>query len=345
MRTRKPPTMTDVAKRAGVSPATVSNVLAGRKAVDPDLVARVRQAAAELDYQIDRAASHLRGGKSRVIGILVPSLENTFFTSLIAAVERQLQEEGYDILVASANDDEGVERRRLAALLSWRPAGIIIVPAHDSFPNRDLLDAAALPYVVLDRVGTDLQADVVAIDNVQAGRDAATHLINLGHRDIWVVASALKLLNIRQRCDGVQLACREAGVKLPKLIEVGMTFEAVAESLEGQFETSGRPGAVIALTNFATMAVLAAFSKNQIGVPAEISLVGFDDYAWMSASNPSITAIRQPVNGMGAAAWNCLQRRIAGDDAAPTRRELTAHLKIRQSTRAVPLPIDITQRQ
>lgn len=345
MKTRKPSTMTDVAKRAGVSPATVSNVLAGRKAVDPDLAARVRQAAAELDYQIDRVASRLRGGKARVIGVLVPSLENTFFTSLIAAIERNLQAEGYDILVASANDDEKVERTRLATLLSWRPAGVIVVPAHDAFTNRDLLDAADLPYVVLDRVGADLKADIVAIDNIQAGRDAAAHLLNLGHRDIWVVASALKLRNIRQRCEGVQLACKEAGAPLPKILEVGMTFETVAESLEGQFETSGRPGAVIALTNFATMAVLATFAKNRIGVPEDISLVGFDDYAWMSASTPSITAIRQPVNGMGAAAWACLRRRIEGDQTAPTRQELTAHLKIRQSTRAVPLAIDITQRQ
>lgn len=336
--------MTDVARRAGVSPATVSNVLAGRKAVDANLAARVRQAAAELDYQIDRAASRLRGGKARVIGILVPSLENTFFTSLIAAVERHLQEEGYDILVASANDDERVERRRLAALLSWRPAGIVIVPTHDSFANRDLLDAAELPYVVLDRVGTDPRTDIVSIDNVQAGYDAAAHLIDLGHRDIWVVASALTLLNIRQRCEGVQHACKQAGIPLPKLLEVGMTFDAVAESLEGQFGTSGRPSAVIALTNFATMAVLATFSKNQINVPADVSLVGFDDYAWMAASDPSITAIRQPVNGMGKAAWDRLRRRIDGVSTTPTRHELTAHLTVRQSTRGVSLPIGTLQR-
>jgi DNA-binding LacI/PurR family transcriptional regulator len=340
MATHKPITMSDVAKRAGVSTATVSNVLAGKKPVDPDLIARVRQAAAELDYQVDRAASRLRGGKSKVIGVIVPSLDNTFFTALIAAIERNLQSEGYDIIVASANDDESVERTRLTAMLSWRPAGIIMVPADDAFNNRDLLDAAGLPYVVLDRIGADLTADIVAIDNIQAARDAADHLIGLGHRDIWVVASSLKLANIRQRCEGVQLACEAAGIAAPKILEVGMTFDAVAESLEGQFAVNGRPSAVIALTNFATLGVLAAFSKNGISMPADLSLVGFDDYAWMAATTPSITAIRQPVNAMGTAAWECLRNRIAGETSPQIRLQLLCHLKIRQSTRAAITPVD-----
>ncbi|HEX9446333.1 MAG TPA: LacI family DNA-binding transcriptional regulator [Dongiaceae bacterium] len=340
MSSRKPATMSDVAKRAGVSAATVSNVLAGKKPVDPDLAVRVRRAAAELDYQIDRAASRLRGGKSKVIGVIVPSLDNTFFTSLIAAIERALQSEGYDIIVASAKDDDAVERTRLTAMLSWRPAGIIIVPTDDVFNNRDLLDFSGVPYVVLDRVGTDLAADIVAIDNAKAAREAAEHLIGLGHGDIWVVASSLKLANIRQRCEGVRAACQDARIGAPKILEVGMTFDAVAERLEGQFAASGRPSAVIALTNFVTMGVLAAFPKNGISMPADISLVGFDDYAWMAATTPSITAVRQPVNSMGTAAWECLRNRIAGETSPQVRLQLSCHLKIRQSTRAVTRPVD-----
>ena len=93
------------------------------------------RAAAELDYRIDRAASLLRSGKTQVICALVPSLENPFFTSLIAAVERGLRADGYDVIIASGND-EADERARMAALLSWRPAGVVVVPSTDRFVSR-----------------------------------------------------------------------------------------------------------------------------------------------------------------------------------------------------------------
>src|SRR6185503_4739969 len=115
-RPRKAPTMRDVAARARVSTATVSNVLRGRRAVDPALVERVTRAASELDYQIDRAASLLRAGRAAVVAVVVPSLDNPFFTGLIAAIERSVQAESHDVIVASANNSEAVERARIAAM-------------------------------------------------------------------------------------------------------------------------------------------------------------------------------------------------------------------------------------
>ncbi len=94
----------------------------------------MRAAAAALDYRIDRAASQLRSGKARVVAVLVPSLENPFFTSIVAGLERAANREGYDIIVASANDDAAIEAARLAALLSWRPSGVIVIPSTDAFP-------------------------------------------------------------------------------------------------------------------------------------------------------------------------------------------------------------------
>ena len=327
--------MRDVALRAGVSTATVSNVLAGRKQVDAELARRVRRAAADLDYQIDRAASQLRGGKARVLGVVVPSLENTFFNALIAAIERQVRSEGYDIIVASANEDEAIERTRLAALLSWRPAGMLVIPCDDAFATRDQLDFSGVPYVVVDRVATELSTDAVTIDNERAGAAAAEHLVQLGHREILVVASSLALANIRERCDGIRQACAAARIESPEVLEVGRTFEEVTERLESRLIGQDRPTAIIALTNFATLGVLATCSQLAIGVPDDVSLVGFDDYTWMSVSTPSITAIRQPVHRMATAAWECLRTRIAGEERPPSRLKFSCDIKIRRSTRAV----------
>lgn len=335
---RGPVSMREVAARAGVSTATVSNVLSGRKAVDPVLAERVRAAAAALDYRIDRAASQLRSGKARVVAVLVPSLENPFFTSIVAGLERAANREGYDIIVASANDDATIEAARLAALLSWRPSGVIVIPSTDAFPGRRTIEAAGVPYVVVDRVAGDDWADAVMVDNAGAARLAADHLLGLGHARVLVAASSLALANIRERCDGIAAAFAgfsRSGLDAPEVIEVGLTFDTVAERLEAWLAARGRPSAIIALTNFATLGVLAALSRLGIRVPDDVSLVGFDDYAWMRAAAPSITAVRQPVDRMAEEAWRRLVGRLADEAGPPLRLRLPCSLEVRASTRAV----------
>ena len=122
-------TIREVAARAGVSTATVSNVFSGSKPVNADLRERVRRAAEELSYQVDRAASQLRSGQARVVGVLVPDLDDVFFTSLVSQLEVLAQKDGYDILVASSRDDLGLEQSRLRTLLDLRPANGFIVTA------------------------------------------------------------------------------------------------------------------------------------------------------------------------------------------------------------------------
>jgi LacI family transcriptional regulator len=337
--TRKPPTMRDVALKAGVSPATVSNVLGGRKPVDAALAERVRAAARDLDYRIDRAASLLRSGKTQVIGVLVPSLENPFFTSLIAALERVVRAEGYDILIASGNDDETSERARMGALLAWRPSGLIVVPNTDRFAARSLLEDARVPFVVVDRVTGATGGDTVTIDNAAAARLAAEHMLGLGHRRVLVVASTLDLANIRARCVGIAAAHAAVGLPEPEVLEVGLSFEEIGDRIEARLSAGERPTGVIALTNFATMGVIAAFKRLGVAVPDDVSLIGFDDYAWMRVSTPSITAVAQPIEGLAQAAWERLGARIAGAESPPAPVELACRLEVRQSTRRAGPPV------
>jgi LacI family transcriptional regulator len=329
---RKPPTMTDVARRAGVSPATVSNVLGNRKPVEPGLVERVRKAASELDYHVDRAASRLRSGKTNVIAVAVPSLENPFFASLIASIEIEAQKDGYEIIVSSTNELESAERSRVSALLSWRPAGLIVVPTSDRFPGRQLLDHSGIPYVLVDRVLPKQPTDTVSVHNVQAAEEVAEHLLDFGHREILIAASALDLFNIRERSEGVRGTYERAGQPLPQSLEVGRDFETATDSLRQWLGIHGRPSAIFALTNVATLGVVAALSRLSIRVPNEVSLVGFDDYAWMRATTPSITAVRQPLNEMSKVAWQRLRSRIRGEDLPPREFRLHCNLDIRQST-------------
>ena len=166
----KKPSIKDVAALAGVSTATVSNVFSGRKPVNDDLQTSVQKAARSLGYQVDRAASQLRSGRTRVIAVLVPDLTDTFFATIVTSLETKAYAEGYDVIVASSHNERSVERSRLKALLAWRPAGLIAVPCSGVIPPELLAIRNKLPMVFVDRVATkNAIADTVTIDNRDAG--------------------------------------------------------------------------------------------------------------------------------------------------------------------------------
>ena len=147
----------DVAKLAGVSPATVSNVLTGRKPVSAKLAKKVEAAVKALDYRADPLASMLRSGEAKIVAVVVPDLDNPFFTSVVSAVEQCLGQEDYEVIVASSHGEELVERSRLKAILAWRPAGLIVIPCSDEFPGRELIDSSGDP--LRDRRPGDWQSD------------------------------------------------------------------------------------------------------------------------------------------------------------------------------------------
>lgn len=128
---KRPTSIKEVADAAGVSTATVSNVFSGKKPVKPELAAKVRENATRLGYHINRAASNLRSGQSHVVPVMVPDLSDPFFTSLITEIEALAEADDFDIIVTSSKDDAETEKRRISALLSWQPAGMIIVPSSD----------------------------------------------------------------------------------------------------------------------------------------------------------------------------------------------------------------------
>lgn len=336
---RKRPTIKDVAARAGVSIATVSNVFSGNKPVNADLQKRVRMAARELAYEVDRAASQLRSGQAKVVGVLVPDLDDVFFTSLVSQIELRAQDDGYDIIVASSRDDTGIEASRLRAMLAWRPSGLIVVPSSDAVPAVLAAEVARLPMVFADRVPPQGSiVDTVAIDNREAGSIAARHLLTLGHRDVLIAASHLSISPIRERIAGAAELMLDTVGRQPTVIELGSNAERGAEILRHWLERHERPTAVIGLTNVTTLSALSALARLRIDIPDPVSVIGFDDYPWMSARRTGLTAVRQPVSDMAAAAWERLRLRMAGRQDAPRAIVLSTSLQVRDSTMALRQP-------
>ncbi len=332
-------TIKDVAMRAGVSAGTVSNVMLGRRGATAGVADRVREAAAALGYVADRSASQLRSGRAKVVTVLVPNLTDPFFAGLIAALERITRSEGFDIIVGSSSADDTVERQRLAALLSWRPAGVVVVPHCDDFPNRAAIDTLGLPYVVLDRAAPDLPADAVVSGNRDATAEAAAHLLDHGHRNILVVSSTSRLGNIRERVAGVAATFAARGLPPPPSLEVGLTFESVAERMAVWLAVNPRPTAFLAVTNFVTMGMLAHLGQIGLSVPQDVSLIGFDDYPWMRAVSPAITAIRQDTAALADRTWALLRRRMEDAASAPERITVPCRFVVRDSVRRIGPPV------
>lgn len=321
----------EVAKMAGVSTATVSNVYSGKKPVNDDLAKRVRDAGNKLGYQVNRIASQLRSGKNNIVGVLVPDLSDPFFTSIITKLEELAQLNGYEIIVANSNDNEKTEHGRLDALLSWQPAGLVIIPCTDVIPSQLLGKGYVPPFVVADRVSDQNISDTVMIDNKEAGAIAASHLVDLGHRNLLMAASDLNISPIRERCAGAQDSVARLGATLD-IVELGSKPFIGADRLSYWLDRDGRPTAIIATNGMTTLAILACLAKRKIDIPKQISVVGFDDYLWMSARQTSLTAVSQPTSDIANSVWECLKARMSGEKFARKKIVLSCTLAIRDST-------------
>ena len=328
------PTIRDVAGRAGVAPATVSNVLSGRRPVREQLRQRVLAAIAATGYRPNQLASSLRLARSNTIGILVPDLTNPFFAALVHHLEDLAAEDGYQILLAGSNENEARETDRLRTLLSRRIDGLIFTPARDETAALADHGAHLPPTVLTDRGLLHADFDGVGADNHDAVRQGCRHLLELGHRRISFVVTSVELANIRERAEGYRAALAEAGLAHhARIIAGGFEIEGCRAAVEQDLRRADRPSAIFAANHVATLGAVKAIRALDLDFPEAISLLGFDDTEWMTVLRPYLSVIAQPIAAMAETAWRLLQRRL-GDRGAPvTRTPLPCTLTVRESTR------------
>lgn len=332
------PSIRDVAKLAEVSTATVSNVFSGKKPVNDALKTRVQFAADQLGYQMDRAASQLRSQRNKVVTVLVPNITDTFFATIVSHLENLAFEHGYDVIVASSHDREDVESSRIKALMSWRPAGMIAIPCAGQLSEALLTLKNRCPTVLIDRVSIhSTPFDTVTIDNYAAGELACQHLVDAGHKNILIAASNLSFPPIRERVEGTYNVLKQSQLGHPHVIELGSELGLGSSKITQWLITHPKPTAIFALTNVTTLSTLTALAELNIKVGEDISLVAFDDYAWMSARSTSLTAIRQPVELVAASAWSKLLERIESErqNADPQATVLNTCLVQRHSVKSI----------
>ncbi len=323
----------DVAKKAGVSVATVSRVLNNNPNVKPHLKESVLDAMKELQYRPSGIARSMRNQSVPVVGLIISDIQNPFFTSMVRAVEDKALENGYTVLLCNSDEDPEKEQLYINVLSRERVAGIIIIPSHESCCEG--LKNLNIPIVIVDRRLNVINTDRVMLDNVYGSKVATRHLIELSHKRIGLVGAPLNVSVGVDRRQGYVEALEEAGLPVDEsLIAIGnFKEEGGYQAAKRLLELPDRPTALFPVNNLMTMGTLQAIYEFNLKIPQDVSIIGFDDMPWLSLINPPLTAVRQPVYQIGAEAAEILFDRIEGNLDAPIKTiVLRPELVVRSST-------------
>ncbi len=310
-------TISDVAKRAGVSPVTVSRVINRVGNVNAGTQQRVEQAIDDLGYVPSGVAQSLRSKRTRSLALIVPDIQNAFWTTVARGVEDAAQSRGYSVFLCNTDENPTKQQRYLDVVISQRVDGVIIAPFASEANELARLRDRNIPTVVIDRHIDGWEVDSVSGDSLSGARALVSHLIALGRRRIAMLAGPATTATAADRVTGYRIALAEAGIaEDPRLIWYGEYKALSGERMMAQaLDAGGAPDAVFAANNAIAMGVIDELERRGLRIPHDIALVSFDDLPNTSRLFPFLTVAVQPAYEIGANAAQLLLSRL--DAAVP----------------------------
>ena len=304
-------TIRDVAKKAGVSVATVSATINDSAFVSPELRTRVERARTELDYHPDGIARSLRIRTSQTVGLIISDITNPFFTALVRGVEDTAQARGYAVTLCNTDESLEKERAYTKLLRSRRVDGLIMAPA-GALEDYQRFVATNVPLVFVDRHVPTAAVDSVVVDNVDGARQLVQYLIQLGHRRIGIIVGLPQISTSRDRLEGYRQALEAARVPVdPALQRMGFSSSKGAYTAGlSLLSLNPPPTAIFAGNNLMVIGLMWAVAERGIECPADLSVACFDDFEWASVFRPRLTVVAQPTYEMGAKAAELLFERL-----------------------------------
>lgn len=325
----------DVAREAGVSVGTVSNVLNRPQVVSPGTVARVTAAIEKLDFVRNDVARQLRVGRSRSIGLVVLDMRNPFFTDLAFGAQQEAIAQGHTVLLGSSEDSPELEGGMLSLFEEQRVSGVLISPVHTDLTRLWRLREAGTPVVLVDRGSNDKSFSSVSVNDVEGGRIATQHLVDIGRRRIAFVGGPVSIEQVAHRLEGAQAV---VAARADASLRVFPT--AALSVLEGRrigeqiaiLSASERPDAIFAANDLLALGTLQALvMAGNISVPEDIALVGYDDIDFATSAVVPLSSVRQPSEEIGARAVQLLLQEAEGG-SAPEQIVFEPQLIVRAST-------------
>ena len=285
-----------VAELAGTSPATVSRVINGTANVSPETWQRVLDAIAQTDFVPNEIARTLFKKSSSIIGLILPSIRNPYFTQLAAILDELALEKGYRIFLCSTGYDLEQERAALQNLMAMHVDSIIVASCSQQLLED--INACPLPIVALDAMlsGADVEACIYC-DYQQGGRLAMEHLLENGCENIVCIKGPQIRYSARARYEGYQAVCRERGIP-EQTVECDYDFLQGLAMTEELLRRYPDADGIIACNDIVAISTYKVLRGRNISVPGQVQLVGFDDVALSSLISPELTTVRQPLEAM-----------------------------------------------
>ncbi|TYP76702.1 LacI family DNA-binding transcriptional regulator [Paenibacillus methanolicus] len=326
----------DVAKRAGVSVTTVSRVLNGEKYVKDDLKAKVNKAIDELGYAPSQIARSLVRKKTNLIGVIVPDLTSSFYSTILSSIEQVASANDYHLLVCNISEDIDKELKYLNAFQEMRVEGIIIMHEKINEPIRNLIHKIHIPVIFSSVKPMDQKFISVIVDDYAAAFDATKYLIELGHESIGFIGGDMRDITSGQnRYSGYRNAMAASGKKLVyEHIRFGdYKVQSGYDQMKDLLGTETPPTAVFVVSDDMAVGAMNCIRDHNLRVPEDISIMGFDGSLLTELVRPKLTSMEQPIHLMGRVTMEVLLKQIEGDKM-PDEDVILAHrLMIRESCR------------
>lgn len=305
-------TIKDIARETGLGLATISSYLNGGN-VRPQNKILIQEAIEKLDYQRNDIARSLKTAKTNTIGVIIPQIDDAYFSKVVATISSSLYEHEYSMLVMDFGLDIKREKQAVEFLCSKQVSGIIDMPSNLTTRHLDRAMNQKVPIVLFDRAMPSKDLPVVKSDNFLAIDLAVDHLVRNGHRHIGFISGNQKIETAREREAAYYKALEKRGIKKKTSYVHRCDYvqqDSAAESAHKIIESNPEITALIASNMITMMGALQAFNEMDLRIPDEMSFVGFDDVRFAKAYNPQLTIIEQPIETIARQSVDILLREI-----------------------------------
>jgi LacI family transcriptional regulator/LacI family repressor for deo operon, udp, cdd, tsx, nupC, and nupG len=328
-----------VAEHSKVSIATVSRVINNDPKVSKATMLKVQASIEILEYKPNRVAQRLRSSnsKTKLLGLIIPDIQNPFFVDVVRGVEDYAYQHNFAVMIGNFGQDEKKEKLYLDIFQSENIDGLIVAPIHGKDKGIENLVKKNIPVICIDRGLTEIDVDVVKVDNEQGAFNAIHHLVSIGHKRIAFISGNFKIPTYIERLAGYKRALNDYGIPFDEslIFARNSDYKSGYEIANKILELEERPTAIFSGNNLLTLGALEAIHAQNIRIPEEISIIGFDDMPWSISLNPPLSAVRQPGFDMGRKAAEMLYERILNPSKKKENIVLKTELMLRKSTTRV----------
>lgn len=334
----KKTTISEIASRLNITASTVSRALNNNPRISEETIKKVKKMAKKLDYEPNNLASALRSGKSKIIGIVVPTLNRNFFSSVVRGIEEVANSYGYKVIISQSYDEQTKEEETIDTLLSARVDGIILSVAKKTTSHihlKKVIDRN-IPLVLFDRETPKLNASQVVIDDYYAAHTITQHLVDQGCKKIAHFAGNLKMTIYKERLRGYKDALLENNIKINEdyIIESNLQLEDGIDSAIKLLNLKNMPDAIFSASDFGIVGAMQVLKGQNIKIPEQIALAGFSNEPFTLFTDPPLTSVDQMSIEMGSKSAELLFGMLNNDEkkSSPQKIVLQPNVLFRASS-------------